>query len=62
MVFAPGQRVTNWYANAAYGHVAIVERVNSDGSVLISEGGTGCPYIPYSEVVYNASSFQYVHY
>ncbi|WP_238552120.1 CHAP domain-containing protein [Bifidobacterium boum] len=62
MVFAPGQRVTNWYANAAYGHVAIVERVNSDGSVLISEGGTKCPYIPYSEVVYNASSFQYVHY
>ena len=61
-VFAPGQRVTNWYANAAYGHVAIVERVNSDGSVLISEGGTKCPYIPYSEVVYNASSFQYVHY
>ncbi len=62
MVFAPGQRVTSWYANAAYGHVAIVERVNSDGSVLISEGGTKCPYIPYSEVVYNASSFQYVHY
>lgn len=62
IVFAPGQRVTNWYASAAYGHVAIVERVNSDGSVLISEGGTKCPYIPYSEVVYNASSFQYVHY
>ena len=62
MVFAPGQRVTKWYANAAYGHVAIVERVNSDGSVLISEGGTKSPYIPYSEVVYNASSFQYVHY
>ena len=25
----------------AYGHVAVVEQVNSDGSILISQSGTG---------------------
>jgi peptidoglycan DL-endopeptidase CwlO len=62
MVFARGQRVTNWYADPTYGHVAVVERVNADGSVLVSEGGTGFPTFPYAEVIYNASSYQYVHY
>ncbi|BDR52652.1 CHAP domain-containing protein [Bombiscardovia nodaiensis] len=62
MVFARGQRVTNWYADPQYGHVAVVERVNGDGSVLVSEGGTGFPTFPYPEVIQNASSFQYVHY
>ena len=41
---------------------APVATIQDGDSVLISEGGTKCPYIPYSEVVYNASSFQYVHY
>lgn len=62
MVFARGQRVTTWNASAMYGHVAIVERVNADGSVLISEGGTGFATFPAYETVYNASRFQYVHY
>lgn len=35
MVFRAGQLG----ANSRYGHVAVVERVNSDGSVLISECG-----------------------
>lgn len=62
MVFARGQRVTNWTADLTYGHVAVVERVNSDGSVLVSEGGTGFPTFPYAEIIYNASNYQYVHY
>nr|WP_236632670.1 CHAP domain-containing protein [Bifidobacterium xylocopae] len=62
MVFARGQRVGSWNADPSYGHVAVVERVNGDGSVLISEGGTGFPTFPASEVVYNAGAYQYVHY
>ncbi len=33
VVFAPGQEGADGY----YGHVAIVEHVNDDGSILISE-------------------------
>lgn len=62
MVFARGQRVGSWNASPAYGHVAVVERVNSDGSVLISEGGTGFATFPAWETVYNAGAYQYVHY
>ena len=62
MVFARGQRVTRWYANAAYGHVAVVERVNSDGSVLVSEGGTGFATFPAYETISNAGNYQYIHY
>ena len=63
MVFHAGQLVTSWRAHALYGHVAVVERVNSDGSVLISEGGTRSNF-PSSEIVSNASSgrFTYIHY
>ena len=47
MVFARGQSVGgHWTADWQYGHVAVVERVNADGSVLIS----------------NAGAYQYVHY
>ncbi|WP_055427619.1 CHAP domain-containing protein [Bifidobacterium aesculapii] len=53
-----GYRAADW----SYGHVAIVERVNSDGSVLISEGGTGFATFPASEIVTNAGNYQYVHY
>jgi surface antigen/peptidoglycan hydrolase CwlO-like protein len=62
MVFLPGQMVTNWRADYTYGHVAIVEQVLSGDRVLISEGGTGFSTFPTSEIVYNASSYQYVHY
>lgn len=62
MVVAPGQRVTTWSANAAYGHVAIVERVNSDGTILISEGGTGFSSFPTTEIVSSPSRFQYIQY
>lgn len=62
MVFARGQRVGYWNADWTYGHVAIVERINADGSVLISEGGTGFSSFPAYETVYGASNYQYVHY
>ena len=63
MVFAQGQSVGgHWTADWQYGHVAIVERVNSDGSVLISEGGTGFSTFPAWETISNAGSYQYVHY
>lgn len=62
MVFARGQRVGYWNADWTYGHVAVVERVNSDGSVLISEGGTGFASFPAYETVSGAGNYQYVHY
>ncbi len=63
MVFTPGQSVGgHWTADWQYGHVAIVERVNSDGSVLISEGGTGFSSFPAYEIIYGAGNYQYVHY
>ena len=63
MVFAAGQSVGgHWTADWQYGHVAVVERVNADGSVLISEGGTGFATFPAWETISNASSYQYVHY
>ncbi|MDT7510344.1 CHAP domain-containing protein [Bifidobacterium sp. H6bp9] len=62
MVFARGQRVGYWNADWTYGHVAVVERVNADGSVLISEGGTGFASFPAYETVYGAGNYQYIHY
>ena len=62
MVFARGQRVGYWNADWTYGHVAVVERVNVDGSVLISEGGTGFASFPAYETVYGAGNYQYIHY
>lgn len=40
--FNPGQTLNNgqWYADSVYGHVAFVEAVYEDGSILISESGT----------------------
>lgn len=40
--FDPGQTLNNgqWYADPVYGHVAFVEAVYADGSILISESGT----------------------
>ncbi|MFK4897050.1 CHAP domain-containing protein [Lactococcus petauri] len=39
--FNPGQTLNNgqWYADSVYGHVAFVEAVYEDGSLLISESG-----------------------
>lgn len=62
MVFARGQRVGSWNADWQYGHVAVVERVNADGSVLISEGGTGFATFPAYETIYNPGDYEYVHY
>ncbi len=62
MVFARGQRVNNWNASSQYGHVAVVERVNSDGSVLVSEGGTGFSTFPAYETIQNSANYEYVHY
>nr|WP_084686200.1 CHAP domain-containing protein [Bifidobacterium stellenboschense] len=63
MVFLPGQSVGgHWTADWQYGHVAVVERVNSDGSVFISEGGTGFATFPAWETISNAGAYQYVHY
>ena len=42
--------------------MAVVERVNGDGSVLISEGGTGFASFPAYETVYGAGNYQYIHY
>ena len=40
--FNPGQTLNDgqWYAAPVYGHVAFVEAVYTDGSILISESGT----------------------
>lgn len=40
--FNPGQTLNDgqWYADPVYGHVAFVEAVYADGSILISESGT----------------------
>lgn len=40
--FNPGQTLNDgqWYADPIYGHVAFVEVVYEDGSILISESGT----------------------
>ena len=63
MVFSQGQSVGgHWTADWQYGHVAVVERVNADGSVLISEGGTGFSTFPAWETIANAGNYQYVHY
>lgn len=63
MVFTPGQSVGgHWTADWSYGHVAVVERVNGDGSVLISEGGTGFASFPAYDTIYGAGNYQYIHY
>ena len=63
MVFARGQSVGgHWTADWQYGHVAVVERVNADGSVLISEGGTGFATFPLGRRSPTPGAYQYVHY
>lgn len=57
MVFQAGQAGSD----RTYGHVAIVERVNADGSVLISECGAVYQGVAHSRIIRNASAYQYVH-
>ena len=45
-----------------YGHVAIVERVNADGSVLISECGSIWQGRAHWMTVYDVGNYQYIHY
>ena len=63
LVLHAGQYYLGRHAHALYGHVAIVERVNSDGSLLISEGGTGFPTFPYWETIpsSDAHNYEYIH-
>jgi peptidoglycan DL-endopeptidase CwlO len=60
MVFAPGQSGTD----ATYGHVAIVEKINPDGSVVTSECGQVCQGKTYSKTyaAADAAAHQFIHY
>lgn len=58
MVFQGGQAGSSW----EYGHVAIVEEIYSDGSIRVSEMGTGfVGYFCSNRVFYNTSDYQYIH-
>jgi surface antigen len=46
-------------ADATYGHVAIVEQVNADGTILISEGNTGRGL--YNTRTVPTASVQFIH-
>lgn len=58
MVFAAGQEGSDGY----YGHVAIVEAITTDGSVITSECGASRNGQPYSRVISDPSRFEYIHY
>lgn len=60
MVFAPGQAD----ADGAYGHVAVLEKINADGSIEISESNAkGLGVISTRTFsAAEAGKFQYVHY
>lgn len=57
LVFQPGQL----YADPVYGHVAFVEQVLDDGSIITSETSGGRGGVGFSRHIYNASVFEYVH-
>ena len=58
MVFRAGQEG----ASSVYGHVAIVESINADGTVTISECGASLNGKPVSRTLSNVNDFQYIHY
>ncbi|WP_018143172.1 CHAP domain-containing protein [Alloscardovia criceti] len=58
VVFQPGQAG----ADRTYGHVAVVERVNSNGTILISESGSGYNGQAGWRTIGNVNAYQYVHY
>lgn len=58
MVFRAGQEG----ADSTYGHVAIVEKINADGSITTSECGSVMQGKTYSKTYHNVSDFEYIHY
>ncbi|TPF96735.1 hypothetical protein EP30_06060 [Bifidobacterium sp. UTCIF-39] len=58
MVFQRGQEG----ASPVYGHVAIVESINPDGSVVTSESGASLNGQTMSRTFSNVHDFQYIHY
>ncbi|KAB8294546.1 CHAP domain-containing protein [Bifidobacterium avesanii] len=58
MVFRQGQEG----ASSQYGHVAIVEAINPDGSVTTSECGASYNGRTFSRTFTNVHDFQYIHY
>lgn len=58
MVFAAGQAGSDAY----YGHVAIVEQINPDGSIVTSECGAVMNGKTYSRTYTNPGDFQFIHY
>ena len=60
--FSGGQTVGGqWNADPVYGHVAFVEAIHSDGSVLISQSGTGFSTVYTFQVLTKAQASQ-LHY
>lgn len=61
--FEAGQTLQNglWWADPTYGHVAFVEAVYADGSVLVSESGTNLES-EYSTQLISASDALQLHY
>ncbi|MDT2858534.1 phage tail tip lysozyme [Lactococcus lactis] len=60
--FSAGQMVGDqWQADSQYGHVAFVEAIHSDGSVLISQSGTGFS-TEYTYQVLSATQASQLHY
>ena len=58
VVFQPGQAG----ADRTYGHVAVVERVNANGTILISESGAVYQGRSVTRTLGNVNAYQYVHY
>ena len=60
--FRPGQIVGGqWQADPTYGHVAFVEAIHPDGSILISQSGTGFSTL-YNYQVLTATEAAQLHY
>ncbi len=58
VVFASGQEGASY----AYGHVAIVEKINDDGSITISECNVAGSKNTSTRTLSKVSNFQYIHY
>lgn len=58
IVFQPGQEGSDM----TYGHVAIVEKINPDGSIVTSECGAVMNGKTYSRTLTNVHALQYIHY
>ncbi|MDG4984582.1 CHAP domain-containing protein [Lactococcus lactis] len=60
--FFPGQIVGNqWQADPTYGHVAFVEAIHPDGSILISQSGLGFNDVINYQII-SASDALQLHY